>query len=90
MDSIDRQTIASSVAVILYLLLVYGLVEELDCECEQRTEAADMPLRPRLHRETPGRAAHADSPPPAADRLLVQHTSPPARPGMQCRERFEP
>ena len=35
MNSVDRQTTASSVAVIFFLLLIYGIVGELDCASEQ-------------------------------------------------------
>lgn len=88
MDSIDRQTIASSVAVILYLLLVYALLEQLDCECEPRAEAATELLRPGLRCESPSLSADTREGEP--ERLTVRHTSQPTHDGVPRRGRFEP
>lgn len=89
MNSIDRQTLASSVAVALYLLLVYGLVGELDCASEQRTESAHKPVPSRLLCETASnQAAHGQE--PAAIHLVGQHATQPAFQVVLRCESFEP
>jgi hypothetical protein len=90
MNSVDRQTLASSVAVVLYLLLVYGLVGQLDCASEQRTEEAHKPLPSRLLCETASNRADPHGLGPGAIRLVGQYTSQPtSRVVLRC-ESFEP
>jgi len=90
MNSIDRQTLASSVAVVLYLLLVYGLVGQLDCASEQRIEEAHKPLPSRLLCEPASNQADLDRPEPGAIRLVGQHISQPTPQVVLRCESFEP
>jgi hypothetical protein len=43
MNSVDRQSLANTFAVLLFLLLVYGLASDMDCGSERRTEQARQP-----------------------------------------------
>ena len=43
MNSVDRQSLASTVAVLLFLLLVYALASDLDCASDQRVAQAQEP-----------------------------------------------
>ena len=90
MNSTDRQTLASSVAVVLYLLLVYGLIAELDCASEQRTEGAHKPVPARLLCETTSEQATPDGQALAAIRLVGQHASQPAFQVVLRCESFKP
>lgn len=77
MNSIDRQTLASSVAVVLYLLLVYVVMGQLDCASEQRTDQAHRPHPSPLLCETTSNDADPDRYGHGAIRL-VGHTSQPS------------
>jgi len=52
MNSIDRQSLANTFAVLLFLLLVYGLAGDMDCGSERRTEQAQQPIPSQLQCET--------------------------------------
>ena len=61
MNSIDRQSLANTFAVLLFLLLVYGLAGDMDCASERRMEQARQPASPQHRCEmTEGSAATVD------------------------------
>jgi hypothetical protein len=43
MNSVDRQSLANTFAVLLFLLLVYALAGDMDCTSERRMEQARQP-----------------------------------------------
>lgn len=61
MKSVDRQSLANTFAVLLFLLLVYGLASDLDCRSERRMEQARQPASSQLKCElTADRSATLD------------------------------
>lgn len=90
MNSVDRQTMASSVAVIFFLLLIDGIVGELDCASEQGIERADKPGPSRLLCEPASNQAGPDGKVPTAIRRVGQCTSQPAYQVVLRCERLEP
>jgi hypothetical protein len=47
MNSVDHQSLANTFAVLLFLLLVYGLAGDMDCASERRMEQARQPALSR-------------------------------------------
>ena len=43
MNSVDRQSLANTFAVLLFLLLVYALAGDMDCASDRRVEQARPP-----------------------------------------------
>lgn len=43
MNSVDRQSLANTFAVLLFLLLVYALAGDMDCASERRMKQARQP-----------------------------------------------
>lgn len=61
MNSVDRQSLANTFAVLLFLLLVYALAGDLDCASERRMEQARQPASSqRKCEKTADRAATFD------------------------------
>jgi hypothetical protein len=89
MNSIDRQTLASSVAVVLYLVLVYGVMGQLDCASEQRTDEAQRPIPTRLLCETASNDADPDGSGHGSIRPVGHTSQPSPRVVVRC-ESFEP
>jgi hypothetical protein len=61
MNSIDRHSLANTFAVLMFLLLVYGLAGDMDCGSERRMEPARQPASlQRTCEMTAGNAATVD------------------------------
>lgn len=43
MNSVDRQSLANTFAVLLFLLLVYAMAGDMDCSSERQVEQARQP-----------------------------------------------